>query len=205
MLVGDFSWVDFRAGITRMKRVFYTLIQAIRQWGALKTYMDFSSPWRVGRLPELSLTWLAEHGIQHLALDFDGVMAPHGDAEPLPEVVAWLQQQAAQFNGHIYILSNKPLPIRIEYFRQHFPRVSFVMAKRKKPYPDGLVQILNTTGAKPEQVCLVDDRLLTGVLATQIAGAKAIYITKPYACFRRRFIQECFFAMLRNIERFLLA
>ena len=164
-----------------------------------------TNPWRIQQLPQLSIHWLALQGVRHLVLDFDGVMAPHGDAEPLPEVLAWLKRSLETFEGKIYILSNKPLPVRIDYFKQHFPGVIFVVSPRKKPYPDGLLKIIESSGAKPNEVCLVDDRLLTGVLATQLAGASAVYITQPYASFKKRFWQESFFALLRNLERFFLA
>jgi HAD superfamily hydrolase (TIGR01509 family) len=188
-----------------MARFIYTVTKAIQCWKPLKCYMDFTNPWRIQQLPQLSVQWLSLQGVHHLALDFDGVMAPHGDSKPLPEVLDWLRRSISTFEGKIYILSNKPSQTRIDYFKQHFPSVIFIVAKRKKPYPDGLLQIIQTQEAKPNEVCLVDDRLLTGVLATQIAGARAVYITRPYAHFRHRFLEESFFAMLRNVERFWLA
>ena len=38
---------------------------------------------------------LAARGITVLVLDFDGVLAPHGDDAPLLEIVAWLKRCSA--------------------------------------------------------------------------------------------------------------
>jgi hypothetical protein len=52
---------------------------------------------------------------------------------------------------------------------------------------------------------LLDDRLLTGVLATCLAGTGVVYITAPYVSFRNRFLVEGFFALIRIVERWYVA
>ena len=74
--------------------------------------------------------------------------------------------------------------------KENFPDITFVYAQRKKPYPDGLQQIINITQADPKTIALIDDRLLTGGLATCLAGTHMIYINKPLQNFQHRFFAE---------------
>jgi len=77
--------------------------------------------------------------VQALALDFDGVLAPHGAGQPSSEVVDWLRRAVTVFGAErIFILSNRPFGPRVDWFANHFPGVRFVDGVRKKPYPDGL-------------------------------------------------------------------
>jgi uncharacterized protein len=159
----------------------------------------FSVPQRtVAIVPEE----LVARGITVLALDFDGVLAPHGAEEPLPEVVIWLRRCAALLGEErIFILSNRPDPVRLDYFRREFPKIHFIAGVRKKPYPDGLQRIMELANAAPDQVVLLDDRLLTGVLATCLAGTDIVYITAPYVALAKQPMIEGFFQLLRWAER----
>lgn len=149
---------------------------------------------------------LAARGVTVLVLDFDGVLAPHGATEPLPEVVEWLHRCAAILGEErLFILSNRPDPLRADYFRREFPGVSFISGVKKKPYPDGLQRIMELSGAAPEQVMLLDDRLLTGVLAACLAGTGIIYITAPYVSLAKHPVMESFFMLLRFAERRVIA
>ncbi len=145
---------------------------------------------------------LVARGITVLVLDFDGVLAPHGAQAPTAEVVAWLRRCAVILGEEkIFILSNRPDPQRADYFRRMFPSFHFIAGVRKKPYPDGLLRVMELSGATPEEVVLLDDRLLTGVLATCLAGTGVIYITDPYVSLAKQPIAECFFMLLRYVER----
>jgi len=145
---------------------------------------------------------LAARGVTVLVLDFDGVLASHGDDAPLPEVEEWLRRCASVLGEErIFILSNRPAPVRAGYFRRTFPGIRVVSGVRKKPFPDGLLRIMELTGAAPCQVVMLDDRLLTGVLGACLAGVEVIYITAPYVSLARRPLLECFFMLLRTLER----
>ena len=145
---------------------------------------------------------LAARGVTVLVLDFDGVLAPHGSETPLPEVGQWLRSCAATFGGSgIFILSNRPDPVRIDYFRRKFPEFHFVSGVRKKPYPDGLERVMEISGAVPGQIMMFDDRLLTGVLGACLAGVEVMYITAPYVSLKDRPLIELFFMLLRYAER----
>ena len=75
---------------------------------------------------------------------------------------------------------------------------------RKKPYPDGLLKIAELSKAKPSKMLLIDDRLLTGVLATFIANTQAIWIKKPYVNLKKHWGSELLFVALRKLERWLV-
>lgn len=145
---------------------------------------------------------LKQSGINILVLDFDGVLAPHGDLQPLQTLHQWIQQCIQVFGAeNIFILSNKPMPQRITYFKQHFAGIRFIVAVKKKPYPDGLEQIIKLTGRSPSEITLVDDRLLTGILAACITEVRTTYISHPYTSVKQRPMKELFFMSLRGLER----
>ncbi len=148
---------------------------------------------------------LKQGGISVLALDFDGVLAPHGYPEPLPEATAWLTRCESVFGEErLFILSNKPSLKRSDWFRSRFPGIRFISGVKKKPYPDGLLTVIKLASVRPDEVMLIDDRLLTGVLATCLAGTRITYINSPYVTFSASPIPELFFCGVRTLERILL-
>lgn len=144
--------------------------------------------------------------IKLLVLDFDGVMASHGETIPRSEVLSWLTELIQSWPSlKLAILSNKPLPERQAFFAAHYPQVVFKLAADKKPYPTGLQELAKQCSVPIRQVLLIDDRWLTGMLASLLAGAQGLYIQKPYVDFRARPVTEFFFAFLRALERFFIA
>jgi predicted HAD superfamily phosphohydrolase YqeG len=145
---------------------------------------------------------LRESGIAALALDFDGVLAPHGFPAPLPEAHEWLERCGTVFGSDkIFILSNKPTEARKSWFNEHFPGMRFVSGVRKKPFPDGIDTIGKLAQVPPPAILMVDDRLLTGCLAALAAGATPLYVRRPYVSLERRPLVELFFMQLRAGER----
>lgn len=154
------------------------------------------------RLQDISPQSLKRQGIEVLVLDFDGVLAAHGETVLTPELHSWLQSCVATFGTErVFILSNQPRPDRIAYFRQHFAEVRCLVGVKKKPDPQGLEQVMKLTGRPATALLLVDDRLWTGGLAACIAKVRFIYITRPYIKFSKRPVQELFFMTLRFLER----
>lgn len=145
---------------------------------------------------------LQADGIAALALDFDGVLAPHGYDLPLAEAEEWLARCVDIFGAdRIFILSNKPTEARRAWFDEHFPAMRFISGVRKKPFPDGLNRIGELAKVPLSSILMVDDRLLTGCLAAINAGASPLYIRRPYVSFRQRPLVELFFMLLRAGER----
>lgn len=149
------------------------------------------------QLPEVNLD-----GVKALILDFDGVLAAHGELTPKADVIPILDQ----LQGYkLYILSNKPMPERREYFAKHLPAVKFVKATRKKPYPDGVQEILRIAELEPSQCMVIDDRLATGVVAAVDTGVRALWVTQPFINLSSKPLVESWFILLRFVERLLLA
>jgi hypothetical protein len=143
---------------------------------------------------------LKQRGIEVVVLDFDGVLAADHALLPTPVMQQWLHDCLMVFGQkHIFLLSNKPLPTRIVYFEQL--GIHCITGVKKKPYPDGLQQVMELTQQPAHHLLLLDDRLLTGVLATCIAGTQVSYITQPYIDWHHRPLAESIFMLLRFIER----
>ena len=129
-------------------------------------------------------------------------MANHGEAQPLLEVENWLRKLCLEIGeSRVAILTNKPIPQRLAYFAKNFPLIHVVQDGRKKPYPDGILEVANYKGVAPHRVVLLDDRLLTGMLATCLACSQGWYFCHPYRNLCKRPIKELFFSLLRVVER----
>lgn len=181
-----------------MKRFIYTLRQVCRHRHALKQARVRGVP----HVLSLDLGRLKKSNIKCLVLDFDGVLAPHGDKMPLPEVMCWLENIIARNDFQLAILSNKPTSSRQQFFTQYMPSIHFVSGTRKKPYPDGLLALAQQLQLAPDQLLMVDDRLLTGCLSAVGSGAKPLWIRRPYVRFlSKKLLIELFFSFLRMLDR----
>ena len=156
----------------------------------------------VQRLIDHEPALLAEQGVLALALDFDGVLAPHGADKPLPEVVAWLDRAVVVFGvSRVFILSNRPFGPRVAWFADRFPGLRFIGGVRKKPYPEGLIKTGELASVPLSSILMVDDRLLTGCLSALLAGSRPYYVRNPYVSFLVNSHKELFFQLLRCGER----
>ncbi|MFO1258110.1 MAG: HAD hydrolase-like protein [Gammaproteobacteria bacterium] len=178
-----------------MNRIKFTILQARLQKPCLKQYLE--PLFQCQQLTDLTPERLASFGVKLIALDFDGVLAAHGEVEIRSEVRVWMEAVGLP----MVILSNKPNRPRIEHLKKQFPAVEFMQGFRKKPYPDGLLSLMRTHQLRPEQVLMVDDRLLTGLLGACIAGCRGVIVLAPYRRMLQRPVVELFFECLRRIER----
>ena len=184
-----------------LARIFFAVRKAV-QLRPLLVSWNHSPLHTIDCLPQLTPDRLKTLHTTLLVLDFDGVLAAHGDLEPCQEALEWLDKIIKTCPTlKIAILSNKPLFARQLFFSTHFPQIIFLVTAFKKPYPMGLQQLAVQSGTPVSQMLLVDDRWLTGMLAAALAGVEGLYVQKPYANFRRRPVVETFFAGLRIIER----
>jgi len=188
---------------TLLTRIIYTLKNTVKHRQQLKK-IRHRTPKNLST-DNIDPQQLKQQGVHILALDFDGVLASHGEIYPNEILLNWLKKCVTIFGAdNVFILSNKPLPARITYFKQHYAGVRFIAGVKKKPYPDGLEKIIQLSNAQPHTIMLLDDRLLTGALAACIAQVQVTYITQPYVNFKKRPIQESFFWLLRFLERHLV-
>ncbi len=182
-------------------RYLYTIIKMLQCYRCLGRKKRS----RLTHVTDLKDNFLHQRQVKCLVLDFDGVLNAHGEPKILPECEAWLKELTQTWpEKNIVILSNKPTEQRLQYFNTHFPQISFCSNVRKKPYPDGLLKIAKQQNILPSELLLVDDRLLTGMLACCLSGSHGLLIKKPYKKFSKRPITEMFFMSLRTMERFFI-
>jgi len=181
-------------------RIWYALTASWRKRYVLKQYLCKPSL-QIKTVEALTLRALQQQEIKVLILDFDGVLGPDHALGPLPTLIPWLNEMYQHFEDQLYILSNKPLPARAAFFAEHYPKVQFIKNVAKKPFPDGLLYIQSLSGVATTQMLLCDDRLLTGILAAELAGIKALWVTEPCRDFMGRFLHEAFFSLLRLLDK----
>lgn len=141
-----------------------------------------------------------------LILDFDGVLAYEGDLHPLPEIIEWLDKAIEIFGSKkIFILSNNPLPQRKLFFEKYFNNNIIFITAKPKPSTEGIEMAYKILDSdlkfNKSQILLIDDRLLTGILAAKIFGVSCCLIRKPYVNLKHKVLKEIFFILLRLIER----
>lgn len=185
-------------------RYWYALKNAFLQREALKSHLDDKLS-NIKDLSEITLDTLDKANVAILVLDFDGVLAGHDVDCPDLKTHQWLEKICSQIGElRVAILSNKPKRSRLEYFQKNFPNILWMDGVAKKPYPDGLLAIAESKDVYCDRLALVDDRLLTGVLACKIAGAQALWLTKPKVAFAKHPIKESFFMGLRLMDKLII-
>ena len=158
-----------------MKRIFFALFKGLKYRACLKNMASLK------KILDLTPEFLTQHNIEVLILDFDGVLSSHGETLMHPESLAWLKAFAQQWGEeNIVVLSNKPTLLRIKAFHHEFPNIAFVQGVAKKPYPEGILKAAALKKVPTKKCLLADDRVLTGMLACCLSGAKGLLITKPY-------------------------
>lgn len=184
-----------------INRALYAIRNGWRHRNQLKAFLR-NSNLQLSNLEHLSVEALEAANVAVVVLDFDGVLGHHDANQPTESAIKWLQALSNQIGEQrIAILTNKAKPERLAFFKKHFPSIQFVVGVLKKPYPNGLWEIANYRGIESSRLLLIDDRLLTGMLAACLAPCQARYFTRPVKKFRAHFIKESFFVCLRFIER----
>jgi uncharacterized protein len=184
-------------------RIQYTISMAWKYKAVLRKYRQ-DKALQIKSLLELDPRQLKAQGIEALILDFDGVLASHGESEPNSEVSHWLHACLKIFgDGKIFILTNEPTLSRENHFKDKLSGIKWLTPERKKPFPDGALAVINQSGIQPETLLLVDDRLLTGILMAAIVGIPGLYVTHPWISLSSRPFIETFYILLRRIERLL--
>lgn len=183
-----------------LAKIIYTIQQAWSRRYQLKRYLQ-DNQLQARSLADLDLAQLQTLGISTLVIDFDGVLAPHAGIAIESQLEHWLKASCEIFADNVFILSNNPTNSRKKYFAENYPKVKFIVAPQKKPYPDGINLIIAATECTPNSLLMIDDRLFTGILAAEIAGVKACFITKPIINLARHPLVEISTAGMRVFER----
>lgn len=185
-----------------IKRLIFTIKHSFIARNKIRS-IQYEDKYQIREVTELDLDKLKKNGIEYLVFDFDGVLASHGDLIPKPIIFKWFKNVLFKnYNeNNIFIFSNKPNYKRISFFTKFFPKIRFIQGVSKKPYPEGLIKITNMLHCKAHSIAVIDDRILTGILASILAGCFPILITQPYKNYFHHPIQELFFGSLRYLEK----
>lgn len=176
-----------------------------RSWHAFRNLYLKAQMQQASSITCLNLPQLQNRGIKAIILDFDGVLAAYKAKIVAPPQYNWLKDCVRQYGtNRVFILSNNPNTTRKKYFAAHFPEITFLVPQRKKPYPDGILQVMDSTDLPGNAILMVDDRLLTGIMAAYSAKVLSCFISKPLVDYRQNPVHEGYFSLLRQLEQLLL-
>lgn len=117
--------------------------------------------------------YLRKKGVKLLLCDLDYTLAPKAVKEPDESVHAWIASlQAAGIT--VMILSNNRRPVRVERFCA--PLGIPYEGHAGKPMPKGIYRAMERVGAKKEETAMLGDKLLTDMLAANLAGVLGLMV-----------------------------
>ncbi len=116
---------------------------------------------------------LHERGIRLLLCDLDYTLAPKSVKTPPDGVKPWIDGLKAA-GITVMILSNNRSGRRVDDFCRAL-EIDYV-GHAQKPLPRGLRRAMAKVGAAPAETAMLGDKLLTDVLAANLAGAAALMV-----------------------------
>lgn len=187
--------------MTRLEQAVFTLSEASERRPELKKVLK-EQGYSIKTIADLDPQVLYDQGIRVVVFDFDGVLAPQDDLHVLEPELKKLADFCQVFSQQNVIMwSNNPIPARMLALQAQFPDVEWLDDK-PKPHPDAILQLIQVKACDPKVVMVIDDRLLTGILAGILAGTQVRLVTNPKIRKRGNFIVEVGFILLRKIEQF---
>lgn len=125
-----------------------------------------------GTYSEVTPDFCQKNGITAIISDIDNTLVTYDDAEPTPEVKAWVSA-LADAKVKLAFVSNNDRE-RVERFAAPINVPAF--AKSAKPMTGGLKLALAALDAKKNETVLLGDQLLTDVMAAKRFGVRAIAV-----------------------------
>lgn len=116
---------------------------------------------------------LREKGVRLLLCDLDYTLAPKSVRIPPEGVRSWIDSLKAA-GITVMILSNNRSGRRVDAFC-HQLGIDYV-GHAQKPLPKGLRRAMARAGATPGETAMLGDKLLTDVLAANLAGTAALMV-----------------------------
>ena len=116
---------------------------------------------------------LEEKGVHLLLCDLDYTLAPKSVKTPPQGVKAWIDGLKAA-GITVMILSNNRNPARVERFCRELG-ISYE-GHAGKPSARGFRRAMARVGVTPEETAMLGDKLLTDVLAANLAGVTALMV-----------------------------
>lgn len=116
---------------------------------------------------------LKKKGIRLLLCDLDYTLAPKSVRTPPAAVKAWIDELKAA-GITVMILSNNRSSARVDDFCRRLG-IDYV-GHARKPSPAGLRRAMEKVGAAAGETAMLGDKLLTDVLAANLAGVTALMV-----------------------------
>ena len=186
--------------MTRLEQMIFAIFEAKDHRAELKKVLK-DPALSVNSIADLNPQALHDQGVRVVIFDFDGVLAPHDHLTLTETDLAQLRVFCDIFEQtNIFIWSNNPIPARMRWLQEQFPHIVWLEGEQK-PSPDCLQQLIQTKNYEPKTVLMIDDRLLTGVLAGILAGTQVRLIKKAKVRLKGNLKAESGFILLRWVER----
>lgn len=128
-------------------------------------------------LEDITPEFFQRPGIQAVILDHDGVLGPMRSHRPDATGMKTLEMAIEALGaGRVFILSNtRSKQKEREEAYANLPIKTIYIKSRKKPDAEGLMLASKISGAAPENIAVLDDGPLTGILMALTCGARAVY------------------------------
>ena len=131
-------------------------------------------PWRLfADYTAVTAEYLEKKGIRLLLCDLDFTLAPKGVKVPNDSVRNWIASLHEK-GITVMILSNNRCPVRVEQFCA--PLGIPYEGHAGKPQPKGIYRAMARVGAKREETAMLGDKLLTDMLAANLAGVLGLMV-----------------------------
>lgn len=128
--------------------------------------------YRVAAVFELTPERLRQWGLRALLLDVDCTLTRYRCGEPLPEVLAWIEEMRTE-GIKLCLVSNGTGPrIRRLAEQIRLPCISQAM----KPMPWGVRSAMRELQATPAETAMVGDQVFTDIVAGRLAGVRCILV-----------------------------
>jgi len=122
---------------------------------------------------------LHDQGIRVLIYDYDDTLADfHG---VLSEKTTNILHELVKMGFKIGLLSNFK-PVRKQILIETFANIEiYIDYSANKPEPTGYLNILKYYNLKPNQACMVGDRVGTDIFGAHLAGIEQRVLVKPFS------------------------
>lgn len=124
------------------------------------------------KLTDITPSFLKNHQIKLLMMDFDNTIVPYTTNIPTEEMERWLKEMAAS-DIQICVVSNSRKD-RVKIFCDQYDIPCITHAK--KPFAKGIGECLDKYQTAPPNAALVGDQIFTDTLGANCTGVTSILV-----------------------------
>ena len=124
------------------------------------------------KITDIEPSFLIEHNIRLLLMDFDNTMLPYTSDTPTQELLDWLT--GMRENGIMLCIVSNSHKQRVPQFSEHYGVPCQTHAA--KPSPKGIRFAMQRFDVNCAHTALVGDQIFTDVLGANLAGVTAIAV-----------------------------